>query len=65
MLGKLKKSASAARGHYRTIRRDILSEPLNRGRRRRLLSRYVRWHLLHKYVGRAWTIEFEIGRAHV
>jgi FkbM family methyltransferase len=61
MIKVVKKSLSAARGHYRTIGRDILGEPLNRGRRGRMLSRYMRWHLLHKYVGRRWTIQFENG----
>lgn len=53
--------AKQARGHARTVRRDILTEPLNDGFRLRLLSNYVRWHLAYKYRGKRWLVEFENG----
>ena len=49
------------RQHNRQLTKELLFEPLNEGRRTRLLVNYFSWHLLHKYCRRRWTIQFDNG----
>jgi FkbM family methyltransferase len=48
------------KSHAKTIKRDILNEPLNRGRRIKLLSNYLLWHLVLKK-RRSWVLTLENG----
>ncbi len=49
------------RQHNRQLTNELLFEPLNEGRRARLLVNYFSWHLLHKYCRRRWIIRFDNG----
>lgn len=44
-----------------TIRKDILSEKLNKGRKIAFLKDYFRWILFYKYSQKKWIIKFENG----
>lgn len=49
------------RDHLYRIRRQILAEPLNKGRRLHYLWNYLRWHGRAKWRSTPWTITFENG----
>ena len=47
--------------HLKLIKSQILSEPLNKGHKIRLVLDYTKWIILHKHRNKAWIITFENG----
>jgi FkbM family methyltransferase len=47
--------------HIRVIRKEILREPLNKGRKLKYLGNYLKWNIFYKYRNRKWIIEFDNG----
>ncbi len=57
----LKEILSKIKFHLFVIRKDILMEPLNKGRRFKFFLNYIIWNLFYKYNGKQWIVEFENG----
>lgn len=43
------------------INRDILSEPLNKGKKFKFLLNYINWNFFYKYKGKRWIVTLENG----
>jgi FkbM family methyltransferase len=48
------------KSHAKTIERDILNEPLNKGNRFKLIANYFQWHFFQKKK-KSWVLTFENG----
>lgn len=61
VLQALRTYRQVVRSHKNQLWRQLLNEPLNRGRKSALLRDYLDWHLRYKYRGKRWVISFENG----